>query len=486
MEQNSKCQVENGVPQQANTSTSHLSLMGNHAMSTLLEEKSSSLTSAASNNSSRLEQLGQTGDFSQPDVIQGMFTVTIADTIEKSYLSADAWDRLNLLQQILQTTYGNLYDQQWNIILDLSRTTIGTPAYTNYIEGPADGDNDNITVTFSRWFLERCSFGELLGMANHELNVHFFPDIAFASYFSAKTRQTRNYPNDYFEKEENYPTHRISESMVIKAYKTTNCPINYSGEIASTVNVTKSDFIDEGLYDFDNEFCVAFEDTKPKVTPAPPETTVKDGEQNGTAVNNPKLELKLKSPHTIRENGGQRDHAYMSHIRVIPNEVFFSPRAAIYAQMSLHALDSYITSYESDDAKDPGSYDKTKNEAVKILGYYFLDIARTWAEGIKAYTINPFKAMVSDQIGPDVLEMTMRYYHWMIDSNGNPNSELMQTPSSNTILVLKDTRTDMENYLSRLNQQLRSLMWRAALSEGIGVGRLTKDLVAAPFTQSTK
>ena len=468
MEQNSKCQVENGVPQQANTSTSHLSLMGNHAMSTLLGKKNSSLTSAANNNSSRLEQLGQTGGFSQPDVIQGMFTVTIADTIEKSYLSADAWDRLNLLQQVLQATYGNLYDQQWNIILDLSRTTIGTPACTRYIEGPADEDNDNITVTFSRWFLERCSFGELLGMVNHELGVHLFADIALASAFSFSTRQiaARVYANDnnaaaFFindslvGKNRQLPRLEMNSKLLTKAYQTQSSVDGFPGVTPSLDTFACSCFIDEGNHKYNEPFSVKF---------------------NTSA-------LKLKSPSTIKNNGGQDDHAYMSHIHVIPNTVIFSPRAAVYAQMALRALNQYIIIRKNRNTYAATDDAETQNEAVQILGYYFLDIARTWEEGIRGHTIKYLLAMVSEQLDDNVVQMAQEYYHWMIDDQGRPNSELMSENdlSDETKELLKKINAPMNTYLSRLNTKLKSLIWRAALSAGIGIGRLTRDLVTAPF-----
>ena len=384
------------------------------------------------------------------NIFQGKFFITVDKaSCDKSNLSLEALENINKLRDDLFRTYSRIYNSVWHIVLSVDSSLDPNPAYTNFVS------NDKIQITFRRWFLEKCSYGELAGMANHELNVHEFANIAILTAGKLNNSLMINnsqyviknlgqgglgqYGNDIFDR-----------ATGINGYITAGLGKNNFTPGVSNYNL------------FDVNDLISFEMNNN----AP-------GFMQDTAT---------KSPNDIVSHGGQRDHAYMSYLYFNQDQFAFSPRALVYAQMTIKQIDDKVKYFNQQPNQQQNSF---KKEIVDMLGFFFLDIARTWHESLKnTYIDNVMARNLLFTINGDIVKSYARnLYEWMFDPNtGNVNPKLGVPFDNASATIMKEIKDDVIAKISHQKKEMLNLFYKAAQSEIIElIYRQPRDYIKSMF-----
>lgn len=367
------------------------------------------------------------------NIFQGIFFITVDKTsIDKFDLSIDALEKINKLRGDLFRTYGRIYNSVWHIVLSVDRSLNPNPADINFVS------SDKIQITFRRWFLERCSYGELAGMANHELNVHEFANIAILTAGKLNNSFMINDKQNVINNLGQYGLGQYGNDIFDRA-------TGMNGYI--TAGLGKNNFT-PGVSQYNilpvNEL-ISFE---------------MDNNAYGFMQ-----DVATKSPNDIVSHGGQRDHTYMSYIYFNQNQISFSPRALVYAQMTVKQIDDKVKHFNQQPNQQQNSF---KKEIVDMLGFFFLDIARTWHESLKnTYIDNIMARNLLFTINGDVVKSyALNLYEWMFDSNtGNVNPKLGVPFDNVSATIMKDIRNDVIAKISHQKSEMLNLFYRIIQSE---------------------
>lgn len=356
--------------------------------------------------------------------IQGRFTVNNNVTVDQ--LSGQPLELMNRLRSDLQNTYGRIYDRQWIINLNMDNGASITPAYTRFVTP------NIIDVFFYRWFLLKCTYGELLGMVNHELNVHFFADIAILSAESIANPVQHNYSDrgDQMKKRQ-----KSRSKHARKIIEQNQKWIWNKALLANAAWTEKTNLpFTPGQMKNNSVISVVRAGAPPLDKNMGKEELLTYGETYYTGFGNGagRLDLLMKSPFELRSHGAQLNHSYLTQANSSPGLNCFSPRFVVYAQMTIKLIDDFL--------EKNGVNPNTIDEITTMIDYYILDLARTWYESLDGTTINAIflRNLMFTCGSGDVSRIATDFWNWLFDSaTGTPNPDFNVTVSPKTAAVIK-------------------------------------------------
>lgn len=390
------------------------------------------------------------------EVIQGDFVVNL---IPFAGITADANNKLFMLRNDLTSVYGPIFPGfMCHIDLIVDPGVSASPAFTRMSAA------NTIEVHLTRWFLERCTYGELLGMVNHELNVHKFANIAIVA---AGRLATGAAPVNILGTAASIGQRGMRPSTVVMASHVSGSGLPFTPGDSPGASFGMPDMPDHYGYEADMT----------RVTMPVDLTMGMPSIVKGKALN-------IESPATMAGRGGQMDHAFMSHVRNMPEAeippLFFSPRALVYAQMTLRIIDCMVDRILGHAvlpaapvvvAALPAPLQAQVREAQKnveeIMRYHFLDLARTWHEELKGTWIQDvfMRNLLFTFNGDSVEPMAQEYLAWLLNpGTGIPNAELNVAVMPNTQAILQLGYNNILGGLTGLRGSMFSLMGRGVLS----------------------